>query len=148
MCLLKVPGDIFVLNSSLGVDHSRGAQLTAQPKLIISWENDPRANGPKRMMIKTELELAGWNFDGNFQRTGIKKAFNLEWDVETLKPMSALPFIPFAHAEEEMRNVLVQRGNMFWKCRFQNYVSYDGWGYMNQDHYVLGLHPPLGQNHC
>jgi hypothetical protein len=133
-----------VLNSTLGVDHSRGAQLTSQPKLEISWKNDPRANGPKTMIIKTELELTGWDFDGNFQRTDIKQNFRLEWGLGTLKPMSELPFIPFSHADEEMSKVLIQRGHMFWKCRFQKYVSYDGWGHMNRDHYVIGPHPPLG----
>ena len=133
-----------MLNSPLGVDHSGGVQLTSQPKLEISWKNDASANGPKKMIIKTELELTSWDFDGNFQRTDVKHKFRLEWDLDALKPMSALPFIPFSHAEKETRDALIHRGNMFWKCRFQKYVSYDGWGHMNRDHFVVCTHLPPG----
>jgi hypothetical protein len=37
-----------------------------------------------------------------------------------------LPLYPIEYASSEVAEALRQRGRMFWKCRFRNYVSHAG----------------------
>lgn len=110
--------------------------MSAQPKVNMSWTDRPTSADSKlsdqKIFIDVELHYHVWDFDGSFQRTPAAQVFRIVWDMKSVCSLSGLPFCPFTYAKEETRKILMRRGDMFWKCRFAKYVSYNGWDPVDQ----------------
>ncbi|KAH7125899.1 hypothetical protein EDB81DRAFT_810137 [Dactylonectria macrodidyma] len=135
---LFIPKDVYVLKYAQGLEYSRGVQLVSLPTVHISWSDESSSRRPtsdKLISATIEFELQSWGFDGNFQENKWKENFTFRWEVSSVVPMSGLPILPFKFADEETQEMLTKRGNMFWRCRFHNYVSYSGWDFLNQEHF-------------
>ncbi|KAH6954262.1 P-loop containing nucleoside triphosphate hydrolase protein [Fusarium avenaceum] len=81
------------------------------------------------------VDVTFWTFDGMFHKTSKQFAItDLPRDVKSEAEEFAitdLPLYPIEYASSEVAEALRQRGRMFWKCRFRNYVSLSG--DMNED---------------
>lgn len=76
------------------------------------------------------VDVTFWNFDGMFHKTSKEFAINvLSRDIKSETEefdITDLPLYPIRYASSEVVEALRQRGRMFWKCRFRNYVSLAG----------------------
>ncbi|KFY06830.1 hypothetical protein V492_07707 [Pseudogymnoascus sp. VKM F-4246] len=65
-----------------------------------------------------------WAFNGTFQKTASE--LSIDWLPSMTDPfnISDLMIYPIKFAENGLKNTLRARGEMFWKCRWRNYVSY------------------------
>ncbi|KAG5659545.1 hypothetical protein KAF25_002104 [Fusarium avenaceum] len=73
------------------------------------------------------VDVTFWTFDGMFHKTSKQFAItDLPRDIKSEAEEFAitdLPLYPIEYASSEVAEALRQRGRMFWKCRFRNYVS-------------------------
>ncbi|KAM0224113.1 hypothetical protein ACHAQD_002484 [Fusarium lateritium] len=76
------------------------------------------------------VDVTFWTFDGMFHKTSKEFAIiDLPRDIKSETEEFAitdLPLYPIEYASSEVAVALRQRGRMFWKCRFRNYVSLTG----------------------
>lgn len=70
------------------------------------------------------IDGISWTFNGTFQKT-TSKLF-IDWLPSMTDPfnISDLMLYPIKFAENGLEDTLRARGEMFWKCRWRNYVSY------------------------
>jgi hypothetical protein len=76
------------------------------------------------------VDVTFWTFDGMFHKTSRHFAItDLPRDIKSEMEefdITDLPLYPIEYASSEVAEALRQRGRMFWKCRFRNYVSLAG----------------------
>ncbi|KIL93768.1 hypothetical protein FAVG1_02329 [Fusarium avenaceum] len=76
------------------------------------------------------VDVTFWTFDGMFHKNSKEFAItDLSRDVKSETEefdITDLPLYPIEYASSEVVEALRQRGRMFWKCRFRNYVSLAG----------------------
>lgn len=70
------------------------------------------------------VEADYWTFDGNFQRASTIIPIDRLPSDDSLFEINKLTVYPMIYAEENVQNAIRARGEMFWKCRRQNYVCY------------------------
>ncbi|KAF4989035.1 hypothetical protein FGRMN_9407 [Fusarium graminum] len=76
------------------------------------------------------VSVAYWTFDGTFRK--MSREFTItdlphDMQSETHEfSITDLPLYPMKYASNEVSQALFERGRMFWKCRFRNYVSLSG----------------------
>lgn len=70
------------------------------------------------------IDGISWAFNGTFQKT-TSRLF-IDWLPSMTDPfnISDLMLYPIKFAENGLEDALRGRGEMFWKCRWRNYVSY------------------------
>lgn len=119
------------------------ANITQEPGTIVVTGSQGKSNADLRAFQVTDwlitnqyfasLPLTCWVFDGNFQRNESMQKLH-DPPFTTLNPSQAdeefaitsLQLYPLSSAVEKVRETLKRRGNMFWRCRKRNYVSYRG----------------------
>ncbi|KAM0414538.1 hypothetical protein ACHAPT_013618 [Fusarium lateritium] len=76
------------------------------------------------MTFSASIDVSSWSFDGRFRRT-LEKLSIYELPSETDEfDIIDLPLYPIEFASDTVVKALRKRGQMFWKCRFRNYVLY------------------------
>jgi hypothetical protein len=76
-----------------------------------------------------EIGLCGWNwnFDGTRLRRRPLSRVHFKLPLHEPVPITSLPVYPFRYAPQNVKTLLRQRGNTFWKNRLLSHVTYDGW---------------------
>lgn len=72
------------------------------------------------------LDVHSWSFDGYFQKKSARLPIHRLPSVSHPFNIKDMTIYPIHFADESVRKALRARGQMFWKCRRQNYVSYGG----------------------
>ncbi|KAG4255664.1 ATPase [Fusarium proliferatum] len=134
---LFVPGNVYILTHPQGKEHYRGVRLLSWPSLKTSWGDQATLNERRQddNIITTyiDLELEAWDFDGNFKKTGFQKRTTIQWEGDITKFLYDLDIYPYTLADTSSQRMLMNRGNMFWRCRFRNFISYSGWDLHNEE---------------
>lgn len=74
------------------------------------------------------LSVSSWSFDGTFRKSltsiplGVLPSHSKDFSIFDL------PIYPIQFASDEVVKAIRNRGKMFWRCRFRNYVSYSSEG--------------------
>ncbi|KAI1132884.1 ATPase [Nemania abortiva] len=107
---LFVPREICILNTQ--------AQPTSllEAFTFIDW-----LDLPERLIVGTK-----WTFDGNFQEEDTQFDLELPQSLTQELRIQDLPIYPSRFADEGDIVAIRERGKMFWKCRYRNYVCYKG----------------------
>lgn len=91
--------------------------------MVTDWLT---ACSPSSDKFSASITATSWSFDGNFQRNEntlqIHDLFSLSHAI-TICELDPFP-IEFSNDKLETLKNLRERGEMFWKCRARNYVSY------------------------
>ncbi|KAG9672488.1 P-loop containing nucleoside triphosphate hydrolase protein, partial [Aureobasidium melanogenum] len=73
-----------------------------------------------------ELECESWTFDGVFRRR--MESLRVVWPSGSSPdaiPIVNLETFPLQFGDDDLRDRLMQRGQMLWDCRFRKYVTYE-----------------------
>jgi hypothetical protein len=76
--------------------------------------------------FKRIIDCVHWTFNGNFQRARETLVIDSFPSLEEPFDIRSLQFYPIKYAEDGLQDIIRTRGEMFWKCRFRNYVCYSG----------------------
>ncbi|KAK8251588.1 hypothetical protein IWZ00DRAFT_242865 [Phyllosticta capitalensis] len=103
--------------------------------IVKDVEESEGVNEPKQR-ITLILQGEFWEFDGKFYTD--KRSVVLEH--ETTKgesfPIESLPLFPIQFGGKEKALKLKERGRKLWRCRHRKLMSYTGWDYTQNDHFV------------
>lgn len=131
----------YVFVSFLAKENRYGLLLSQIPGEIVLWAPEASASTKLQAYLVTgwlrrwfpapdrfsaKIMAASWSFDGKFQRYEI---FLTIGDLPSLShafKISDLNPYPKAFSDNGIgiTKALRERGNMFWRCRFRNYVCY------------------------
>lgn len=78
-----------------------------------------------------------WKFDGHFSQATEEITIVRPLASDSTYLISDMVAYPIRYAKEGTKERLLRRGQMFWDCRFRQYVSYCGWNY-NHNEYTVG----------
>jgi hypothetical protein len=129
---MQVQGDVVLQTHVNGKDHYQGHELIASPTVGNVDEES----------ACLELTVRSWTFDGNYQRKDSSLTIprsRFGNSKEALLSISSLPVLPFSYAEDCSREYLEHRGELFWKCRHRQFVSYSGLTADSKDFIVSAL---------
>jgi hypothetical protein len=70
------------------------------------------------------IDVSHWNFDGSFQRVEKTLSVSEIPSMEEEFAITDLMIYPLSFAGQDLKQVMLRRGRMFWKCRKRNYVCY------------------------
>ncbi|KAH7333350.1 ATPase [Rhexocercosporidium sp. MPI-PUGE-AT-0058] len=100
---------------------------------VAGWLMNTSARGP---LFSTEpgggrtynftgyVEGHFWVFDGDFQRSSRPVNISKLPSPTGSFPINEMEIYPLRYADQTIRDTIRARGEMFWKCRRQNYVCY------------------------
>jgi hypothetical protein len=80
--------------------------------------------GSRSYNYNGSMEGVYWTFDGNFQRSTTIVPIEKLPSPDAPFKINELTVYPISYVEENVRNKIRARGEMFWKCRRQHYVCY------------------------
>ncbi|KAI1742631.1 hypothetical protein F4680DRAFT_411273 [Xylaria scruposa] len=133
---LFIPGNVVVVRSSRGETYDRCYEITHWPTYFSRWNINPDSNTTLPGIVTCiEFNLSSWQFDGNFMKFTSTNKCTITIGAEEL-PIASLSTIPFVYLSTEKQNLLLHRGEMFWKCRKMHYITYQGWDYERLEKFV------------
>jgi hypothetical protein len=107
-----------------------GYQATSRPRAIDVFNTkhgSQSTSGEAKSRRNWEIKSRSYMYAGNFLWKSMTLTLTLETDTEDGEvDITSLEYVPLAHASEEVRQRLEQRGKTFWKCRNKRLVSYEG----------------------
>ncbi|KAJ3545953.1 hypothetical protein NM208_g2249 [Fusarium decemcellulare] len=98
-------------------------QVNALEKLQGFVAKDWLTVGTSKNGFSASIDVSSWSFDGKFLRASEKLSINSLPSESDEFDITELPLYPMEFASESVVTALRNRGQMFWKCRFRNYVS-------------------------
>lgn len=138
MVYLVRPGDVVVLNSKPGKEGgilygkiSEASPTSITPKALLLEPDE----SPWKKKVKTEKKKYSWkwalpvwqyNYDGLFYKN--RTFVNMEMEAEHLDEEIAiqkLNIYPLRYATDATKDLLEQRGKIFWSCRERKLVAYE-----------------------
>ncbi|KAJ3537717.1 hypothetical protein NM208_g6199 [Fusarium decemcellulare] len=129
---LFIPTVICIIGNSRGRDHYQGVQLVAWPNIATSWSG--KEDG-KMVTTTFDLKVMYWEYDGNFRRAALSITSKIHWRLGGTHQVPGFEVYPFRLADDETQRLIEQRGRMFWSCRLNHCISYNGWDYGNQENF-------------
>lgn len=125
----QVPNTILVANSDNESSGQQRAYLASSWLDIGSEHPDwapPPSSRARPNNFAGVMEGTYWTFDGNFEKA--TRPISIHWLPSLTDPFDIrdLVLYPIKFAEPGLENLLRARGEMFWQCRFRNYVCYNG----------------------
>ncbi|KAI1125434.1 hypothetical protein F5Y10DRAFT_247183 [Nemania abortiva] len=126
---LFIPGDVVVSKSPRGEAYDMGYELLDWPSYYDGWA--PRAAKPEMLRVITTnitFKMSSWAFDGNFTKVTTEATSQVHVS-EKPESITSLQIIPYSNLEEARQASFLLRGQMYWKCRKMQYVSYEGWSF-------------------
>jgi len=84
------------------------------------------------------LKLAAFKYEGNLIAQTHNQSFSFPWarDGKGHAQITSLETYPLAHAGASRKQELVNRGVMFWDCRFVRHIQYSGLDVTRLHHFV------------
>jgi hypothetical protein len=70
------------------------------------------------------ISCQAWGFEGEFFKTWQDISLDFGDPRQPLKAIKDLNILPLRFAEAGVKEELLRRGSVFWKCRFRSFVSY------------------------
>ncbi|KAE9374916.1 P-loop containing nucleoside triphosphate hydrolase protein [Stipitochalara longipes BDJ] len=116
---LYAPNTILVSNSEHKTIGQQQAHLAQSWLNVQHMDEDPEN-------FSAFVDSTCWTFDGNFAKRAILLSINGLPSTATVFNIQDLMWYPIQFAKPELKVALQKRGEMFWKCRFRNYVCYRG----------------------
>ncbi|KAI9738381.1 MAG: hypothetical protein M1834_008884 [Cirrosporium novae-zelandiae] len=81
------------------------------------------------------VSASSYHFDGVFEKVSTRLTLSYGDTKRKYMPIQELAVYPLQHAEDGLEDYLRGRGEKFWRCRHQNYVSYTGWDFDEEVEY-------------
>jgi hypothetical protein len=83
-------------------------------------------NKELRKVQRRMIKAWSWLFDGAFHKRDTSLNFEVPITNESEIVIEELSVCPLRFVKEEVKALLQERGETFWKCRFRRFVSYSG----------------------
>ncbi|KAK8169000.1 hypothetical protein BKA80DRAFT_67493 [Phyllosticta citrichinensis] len=89
-------------------------------------------------MVRIASNLTGlfWEFDGKFRCHRLCIAFKYDAAKGKEFRIQSLPIFPLRFAEQGDITRLNARVRKLWECRHKKLISYSGWDFIQNDHFV------------
>jgi hypothetical protein len=133
-----------MITSKEGHEFDQGSRLEMWPFINWEWGSKvrPRHLDPKHPLLEKPFRIAekynlkDLRFDGNFMKKDHTFHYYYSMDPHEKTQITSLPMFPMHFCPENLRQMYVARGLMFWACRRQKYVSYTGWDVTKREYFV------------
>ncbi|KAI1300902.1 hypothetical protein F5Y03DRAFT_363254 [Xylaria venustula] len=133
---LFIPGDVVVIRSPIGDAYDICYEQTDWPSYTDRWNLNEKSPGTSPQILNTQItcKFSSWLFDGNFMKVTQERTCQTDISAEGLQ-IKSLSMIPLSSLPSEIKESLLHRGRMYWKCRKKRYISYGGWDFDRLEHF-------------
>ena len=105
----------------------RGYQAISRPTLAEDTLHDRDEISAAKRQQRWNVRAQRLDYSGEFRCTSIQLPVKLETDTKDEEvDIASLAVLPLEHVSHDVRERLLRRGKMFWKCRDRQLVSYEG----------------------